>query len=668
MTSRIQTTDFKAIAMARKKELILQHQRTLEKPKPKREVIKMAPHELRRAERLGYVEIRNGRKVLSKAGLINFLPTLKRTNLKQAVTGKASTSNEKASPAFSTVLRKPDSSSPVIVIDDDDVLLPSPPKKIPAPPTRITFPDDIESLGEQSTGPITKVVKEKDNNIKDAINVPSQDGQISAVPAEIFGGPANAFYLCTAGDDGNLTPINNEALYLDASNQLVPVAPEVVDKETVTTVENADNVVVVSESSQLETPSESIILSTGDGQQIVLDQQTLLALANSGEAPQIMTPDGQQIILPGSPQEILAALAGNQGESIIIQAGDLPSQSDILAAALANTEVFQQEPLLNDVVVSPPVKAHVSETNAVLTQPPIMSTSEQPSNGEVKPATELLSKNLDDSLAEIGVVSTHNTVRVPASLELPITVTNPAIATIATAVPQQISPILADLQIVNTSTPGDQVVTSGLGVPTTSNNSTDEDIIMPSISEAIVESSTNIVVSSTLSQSYEEQSKLIDSTTDQEPTDQKQVDSSEAVVSSAIDNYEESTSLSPPTQRSTAVLTPESADEIIPDTPEPGSNKEPDLSDPDSCFSSEIPIQPNIISSCTIPDSQEHVVEDESLDQQNHNNEEVSDSVNNNELDKDESSEAIATTTGDSSQVSVDQAQVVEPMNVDEER
>ncbi|XP_034671654.1 uncharacterized protein LOC117903560 isoform X2 [Drosophila subobscura] len=80
--------------------------------------------------------------------------------------------------------------------------------------------------------------------------------------------------------------------------------------------------------------------------------------------------------------------------------------------------------------LTPPIMARTNETNALLNQTPIMSTLENPSAVQLRCVSPLGEVNLDDSLAVIGVT---NTSGVPTSLELPITVTNPAIAHRVTA-------------------------------------------------------------------------------------------------------------------------------------------------------------------------------------------------------------------------------------------
>lgn len=227
-------------------------------------------------------------------------------------------------------------------------------------------------------------------------------------------------------------------------------------------------------------------------------------------------------------------------QQVLIQAGD---SQDILATALANTEVFQTTDQLvtSDLVLAPPIKAHVSETNAVLTQPPIMSTTEQPpaakNNGiDIKPAAASPTKNLEDSLAVIGVVASPST-NVPVSLELPITVTNPAIAPKATN-PLDVSPCYSAATVATAAA------------------------LMPPVSA--LELSPSSLVMQELLQSTESDH-----------------DEEEAAAPAEVENNG-----SPALP--TSVLTPES-DDIIPDTPEPVTNHQTDTN------SSEIPLQSNSV-------------------------------------------------------------------------
>jgi len=87
--------------------------------------------------------------------------------------------------------------------------------------------------------------------------------------------------------------------------------------------------------------------------------------------------------------------------------------------------VFISHPMPPQTVhLTPPITARTNETNALLDQTPIMSTLENPSGMQLRRVSPL-EGNLEDSLAVIGVT---NGSGVPTSLELPITVTNPAIA------------------------------------------------------------------------------------------------------------------------------------------------------------------------------------------------------------------------------------------------
>lgn len=83
------------------------------------------------------------------------------------------------------------------------------------------------------------------------------------------------------------------------------------------------------------------------------------------------------------------------------------------------------------IIPNPPLPEFVTNqtipTAAILTKPPIMSALEVPTSKKnvVEPPLDS-GLNIEDSLAAIGVSTTPSNV--PSSLELPITVTNPAIA------------------------------------------------------------------------------------------------------------------------------------------------------------------------------------------------------------------------------------------------
>lgn len=227
---------------------------------------------------------------------------------------------------------------------------------------------------------------------------------------------------------------------------------------------------------------QNILINTGE-QQLLVDQQTFLSLLSGNE--QIVLPNGQHLVLQGGTgtqqflnEELARLLTDNQqtllnasgsaeanseNQKMIITASsdgisftsDGQSNQDILAAALAGTEVFESDSLIHETInvstvaetalieidslspnlqnVNTTVHSNVFETSSTLNQP-IMSPLEHPSNKNEKTTnsgllaiskdTKINPKNLEDSLAVIGVATTN----VPTSLELPITVTNPRIA------------------------------------------------------------------------------------------------------------------------------------------------------------------------------------------------------------------------------------------------
>lgn len=138
-----------------------------------------------------------------------------------------------------------------------------------------------------------------------------ESSQLIAVPAENFGGPANLFYLCSVREEG-FVPVNNELLYLDSSNQLVALPEQASVEDLVNQAEVLEistgsdqaTVVTATASGDIEGVGEpgqqNILLNTQDGQQIILDQQSLMALAAGGDTSHLLTPDGQQILLQGT--------------------------------------------------------------------------------------------------------------------------------------------------------------------------------------------------------------------------------------------------------------------------------------------------------------------------------------------------------------------------------
>uniref|UniRef100_A0A182XA03 PWWP domain-containing protein n=1 Tax=Anopheles quadriannulatus TaxID=34691 RepID=A0A182XA03_ANOQN len=355
-----------------------------------------------------------------------------------------------------------------------------------------------------------------------------ESSQLIAVPAENFGGPPHLFYLCSVRDE-SLVPVNNELLYLDASNQLVALpeqhqqhpsqqqqqqqhqgqqqqaagtlTEEIINQAEViiptvggsngaemgsdgtgeggtTAIANATGA-VGSDGAQ-----EGFVFNTQDGQHIILDPQSLMALAASGDTPHLITADGQEIILQETAQEWLAALSAGQ-HAQQQQAGAVSTlvtaegTQIIVAHENAGLIELQEHPVLLPTEIIQVNPNTTVETNAVLTKPPIMSTVEVPTKNGIESASRIGDRklaaavsprmasgstapaagasstsssssssssgkaltstitagsgsNLDETLAAvIGHVPSNP--HVPTSLELPITVTNPVIAKTSTA-------------------------------------------------------------------------------------------------------------------------------------------------------------------------------------------------------------------------------------------
>ncbi|XP_044762273.1 titin-like [Coccinella septempunctata] len=303
------------------------------------------------------------------------------------------------------------------------------------------------------------------------------EGQILALPSETVDGQPQSYMLVTLDETGNLTPLNNEALMSldpslaglaggDLSNmvlqmdagtskdnvnqtaqlqaapptttvqekpkpevqqQIVPSKPE---QRVVPPVEQAAAQVQVTCNINGE-PGQQIIL-TGDpvATQKFLDSlsdgSTDLAniLAGAEGNSFLIQADGQQILINTEPNEaaMLQANANIEQGSPMFSTHAVKNQ-DILAAALADTDVFQQDHVtsqgkLTHSQLSPgqtlfPMNVgNVLETSLTLNSP-IMTPLEVPSTN---------SKRIPDEEADI--LTTH----VPKNVDLPITITDPNIS------------------------------------------------------------------------------------------------------------------------------------------------------------------------------------------------------------------------------------------------
>lgn len=456
-------------------------------------VIKISPQKLKEFTRLGMVEDKGKGKVLTASGMKKFrqeqeqlLQQQQQQQQKQRPQSKPDKPIRRPEsvdeePSTSTPTPPPSSDTPaevVVAAAADSSVKELPPTSPPEPeqspevaeeePAKPEIVEENEAAAAEtepecsSSSKIEPVPAAEDANESASTQpeVPAEanesssnvqeSSQLIAVPAENFGGPANLFYLCSVREEG-FVPVNNELLYLDSSNQLVALPEQASVEDIVQQAAAAGQEVLeipgvagdhaaVDVEGSVEAGQQNILLNTQDGQQIILDQQSLMALAAAGaDTSQLLTPDGQQIVLQGSAQELLAALAVTQPGIGIA----LATEGTQIIVAPESLIDLQDAPLPGEIIqVNPNTTV---ETNAVLTKPPIMSTVEVPSkngNGTTDSSTEkalvdpVATTNLDESLA--AVIGLPGNPNVPTSLELPITVTNPVIAKTTTS---KINPI-----------------------------------------------------------------------------------------------------------------------------------------------------------------------------------------------------------------------------------
>ncbi|KAK9871087.1 hypothetical protein WA026_011371 [Henosepilachna vigintioctopunctata] len=347
------------------------------------------------------------------------------------------------------------------------------------------------------------------------------EGQILALPSETVDGQPQSYMLVTLDESGNLTPLNNEALMSldpslaggDLSNmvlqldpgltkdggshtaQLQAVAPTATMQEKLKTDEMemsriiqevppkpVEQVIQPIEQTTAQVqvtcningePSQQIIL-TGDplATQKFLDSlsegNTDLAniLANAEGSSFLIQADGQQILINTEPTDAQML----QANSIVAEQPDQGNpmfathpgkNQDILAAALADTDVFQQEQISNQNKVMhsqlspgqtlfPMNVGNVLETSLTLNSP-IMTPLEVPSTNSKKIMN-----------AESDILS----ARVPKNVDLPITITDPNIS--QTVSHQQVllsSDLQTNLELTLPISETAMSVTSGMNSP-----------------------------------------------------------------------------------------------------------------------------------------------------------------------------------------------------------
>lgn len=266
-------------------------------------------------------------------------------------------------------------------------------------PSEPSHEDEAAATGPTENGKEA----ERDETGEDETN--SDGAGLIALQAETFGGPPNCFYLCRTVDN-RYVPVNNQILVLNAQNALVPYDGDT--DETISQTEIANE--SISSLPQLS-PNDNVIINTPNGQKIELTAQMIVTLQQQADESGVATLDisGEQVEL--NINEILEALNCNQDSSDMMIVDNEPA-------------------LVLESSLDLPLESHTTATvvSETLTKP-IMSATIAPEISSVKAAIaeSVANKSLEDSLATIGVTAPHR-ANVPKSLELPITVTNSAIA------------------------------------------------------------------------------------------------------------------------------------------------------------------------------------------------------------------------------------------------
>lgn len=359
-------------------------------------------------------------------------------------------------------------------------LAPISPKKIEVP----TQPPEAIVAQEQPTvdvppqRPLNQMIIQDGQGNQTTIT----EGQILALPSETVDGQPSTYMLVTLDETGNLTPLNNEALMsldpnlglggdlsnvvlqLDAGNAALQAQPTVVSEPVQKVKENVPVVATQQQGSVvIDKPVETVVapaaLAVAAPEPVVdPNQQFYVAdpmtaqkliesltegnadianlLANAENNSILINADGQQILINANTdnQVLLTVNSDITSESTNnpIFAAQPGKSQDILAAALADTDVFQQDqtkgtqPQLSpNSALYPMNVGNVLETSLTLTSP-IMTPLEVPSTNN---------KKIPDDEADI-------LTQVPKNVDLPITITDPNIS--QTVAQQQVATLIAN--------------------------------------------------------------------------------------------------------------------------------------------------------------------------------------------------------------------------------
>ncbi|CAG9857840.1 unnamed protein product [Phyllotreta striolata] len=280
------------------------------------------------------------------------------------------------------------------------------------------------------------------------------EGQILAIPSETVDGQPQSYVLVTLDRSGNLTPLNNEALMsldpnlglggdlsnmvlqIDQGNALdrpAPLAQPATVKIGATVEELSAGTSKIDVPLPPAEPPTEPPSCVDQGRQLIVTGDPIatrkflesLAEGSADLAGIIANADGKSILIEADGQQIL--IDGGQ-EHYPNRSG---KSTDILAAALADTEVFAAAP--KPARSSPDGAASlypinvggVSETSLTLGSP-IMTPLEVPSTN---------SKKIPDDEADMLIA-------VPKNVDLPITITDPNIS--QTVANQQVATMIAN--------------------------------------------------------------------------------------------------------------------------------------------------------------------------------------------------------------------------------
>lgn len=357
-------------------------------------------------------------------------------------------------------------------------LAPISPKKIEvAPQTQEASTTQEQSKVDVPQRPLNQLIIQDAQGNQTTIT----EGQILALPSETVDGQPSTYMLVTLDETGNLTPLNNEALMsldpnlglggdlsnvvlqLDAGNAALQPQPAVVSEPVQKPKENVPLPVVVTQQQEIVVadkpvkPAETVAPSAPEpvvdpNQQFyVADPMTAQKLiesltegnadianllANAENNSILINADGQQILInANTDNQVLLTVNSDsvtEGTSNPIFAAPPSKSQDILAAALADTDVFQQDQtkvtqaqLSPNSTLYPMNVSNVLETSLTLTSP-IMTPLEVPSTN---------SKKIPDEEADI-------LTQVPKNVDLPITITDPNIS--QTVAQQQVASLIAN--------------------------------------------------------------------------------------------------------------------------------------------------------------------------------------------------------------------------------